>query len=87
MIDKKQEEIRNELYQQWLAHPITSMLLSNLKKDKEFFVDKIATAATDPEVSDLRVRYYGFGIKNITNIISMITDYVKFTKYSQTKQD
>ena len=87
MINEKQEQIQQELYQQWLAHPITVLLIKNLKTDKEFFVNKIATVATDPTESDLRVRYYGFGIKNIANILSMITDYAKFTKYQQQKQD
>lgn len=88
MINEKQEQLRQELYQQWISHPITAMLIANLRKDKDFFVDKISSVATDPTESDLRVRYYGFGIKNITNIISMITDYAKFTKYQPaTKQE
>lgn len=79
----KQEAIRSELYDQWLKHPVTAMLLQSLKKDRDFFVEKIALHAVDSEVSDLRFRYYGFGVKNINNVISMITDYAKFTKYTQ----
>lgn len=87
MLNEKQEQLRQELYEQWLSNPITTILLNNLKLDKEFFINRIAATATSTEESDLRVRYYGFGIKNITNIISMITDYAKFTKYQPAKQD
>ena len=83
MIDQKQEAVRKELYDQWREHPITGILLNNLEKDKQFFVDKISQSATDSDVTNDKIRYYGFGIKNMDSVLAMITNYEKFTKYDK----
>lgn len=77
----KQEELTKELYSAWICHPITRMLLDNLAKDKDFFVSSISMNATSDDVSDVKIRYAAFGVKNIDGIISMIINYEKFTKY------
>jgi hypothetical protein len=86
MVEQKQEAVRLELYEQWRKHPITQMLLENLEKDRQFFVEAISIKAIDDEVSSKKIRYYGFGIKNISNMIKMITNYELFTKYNPAKQ-
>ena len=78
MMAPKQEDLLRETYEQWRLHPITKILIENLQKDKQFFVDKISLAATDPEVTDAQVRSFSIGIKNMESDLKMVVNYEIF---------
>jgi len=82
-IPESQESLVREAYDQWLAHPVTRMLLANLDKHKSRQVRQISAQATVADVTDAQVRQSACSLKTTDAIIQIITDYNIFKNYLQ----
>ena len=79
-MDKKQEDILFDAYEQWRIHPITKQLVENIKKHRQSFVESISTSATNTAVSDSSIRLLTIGIRDMDTVLSIILNYETFKK-------
>ena len=80
-IQKKQEDLIKEAYEQWLNHPTTGLLIQNLKKHREAHMGTVMASIGNLE----QLNKAASNIKTLTTILQVITDWDTFFKLVNNK--
>jgi len=76
------ETIAAQQHQDWLAHPTTRQLLSNLEKYKQSFVRALSAGAGNTAEPEVSFRLQAYGIRTVDGVVALITNTNKFIEQS-----
>lgn len=77
------ENILDVQHQEWLKHPVTCQLISNLEKHLQYIYNKISIATFDKETSDAEIRLQAAVAKTNITLRFMITNTNEFVGQSK----
>lgn len=78
-IVKSQEEILRDSFEQWIAHPVTKLVIQAILKHKKSFIDRMTSGACDSEITDQQIRFHTVNMKNTEAVLKIITDFPTLT--------
>ena len=84
-MDPTPETIASQQHQDWLQHPTTRQLLSNLEKHKQSFVKALSAGSGNTAEPEISFRLQAYGIRTVDGVVTMIKSTNKFIEQS-TKQ-
>lgn len=76
------EIIAAEQHRDWLAHPTTRQMLSNLEKFKQSFVKTLSAGAGNTSEPEILFRLQAYGIRTVDGVVALVTNTNKFIEQS-----
>lgn len=84
-MDITPETVAAQQHQDWLQHPTTKQMLSNLEKYKQSFVRALSAGAGNTAEPEVSFRLQAYGIRTVDGVVAMVSNTTKFLEQS-TKQ-
>ena len=75
-----QEEILVDQFEEWLKHPVTTLVLKSVQKHKEKFAVSLMNGTDDYTIPDQRFRNLSFGMRTVDCVLKIMTDFPTLKK-------
>ena len=72
------DNVVEQQHKDWLEHPTTIQLLSNLEKHKQSFVRALSAGAGNTAEPEISFRLQAYGIRTVDGVITLIKSTDKF---------